>query len=235
MANLQEVRNKFLENHCTIKNVRQDFQQWHLGRLRYALWAIDVDCQAIRQQVSAAEQHLEKFLLRGYSRQPHITLGISGFLSSKPLQDKLKCDDDYVLARFEADFAALKKLAMQPFEIAIGALASFSSAPFFHVNDPTSSLHQLHACLHAVASDAAFQYVPHVTVGLYSEAWPTQTVSHHLDTFSRDSVTSLLIKKISLMSYAAAEIGGKLVTIADYDLAHAEIQWYESPPFNHGL
>jgi hypothetical protein len=42
-----------------------------------------------------------------------------------------------------------------------------------------------------------------------------------------------LIKKISLMSYMAAEIGGKLVTIADYDLASAEIHWHEPPPFNH--
>jgi 2'-5' RNA ligase len=235
MADLSEVREKFLENSHTIKNVRQDFQQWHQGRLRYALWAIDVDCQAVRQQVSAAEQRLEEFLLRGYFRQPHITLGISGFLSSKPLSDKAQLADDYVSGRFAADVAALKNLGMQPFEIEIGVLASFSSAPFFHVNDPTSSLHQLHACLHTVASDANFQYVPHVTVGLYSEAWSTEIVSNHLDTFSHDSVATLLINRISLMSYAAAEIGGALVTIADYDLARAEIRWHEPPPFNHGL
>jgi hypothetical protein len=37
------------------------------------------------------------------------------------------------------------------------------------------------------------------------------------------------------MSYAAAEIGGALVTIADYDLAREEIQLYEPLPFNHRL
>ena len=227
MANLLEARKKFLENQHTIKNVRQDFQQWRQGRSRYALWAIDVNFPEVCQQVSTAERHLEKFLLDGYCRQPHITLGISGFLSSKS-----QYVDDYVASNFEADVAALKDLLMQPFEIEIGALASFSSAPFLYVSDPTNSLHKLHTCLHSVSSDVNFQYVPHVTVGLYSETWPTKAVSSHLDAFPQDFVTSCLINRISLMSYAATEIGGKLVTIADYDLAHAQIQWHESQAFN---
>jgi 2'-5' RNA ligase len=235
MAKLLEARKKFLENHYTIKNVKQDFQQWRQGRSRYALWAIDVDFPEVRQQVSAAGQHLEKFLLEGYCRQPHITLGISGFLSSKPLSDNPQLADDYVASSFEADVAALKNLQMQPFEIEIGTLASFSSAPFFHVNDPTNSLHKLHACLHSVSSDVNFQYLPHVTVGLYAEAWPTEIVSNLLDTYLQDFVTSHSINRISLMAYAAAEIGGKLVIIADYDLAREDIQWYEPLPFNHGL
>ena len=235
MAKLLEVRKKFLENQYTIKNVRQDFQQWRQGRSRYALRAIDVDFPELRRQVSAAGQHLEKFLLEGYCRQSHITLGISGFLSSKPLSDKPQHADDYVASSFEADVAALKNLQMQPFEIEVGTLASFSSAPFFHVNDPANNLHKLHACLHSVASDANFQYVPHVTVGLYAHAWPTEMVSNHLDNFPGNSVISLLVSRISLMSYAAAEIGGALVTIADYDLARAEIKWHEPLPFNHEL
>ncbi len=234
MADLSEVREKFLENSHTIKNVRQDFQQWHQGRLRYAFWAIDVDCQAVRQQVSAAEQHLEEFLLEGYCRQPHITLGISGFLRSRLSNDKLQYADDYVCSRFETDVAALKNSGLQPFEVEIGTLASFGSAPFLYVTDPSNSLHQLHACLHSVTSDANFQYLPHVTVGLYAEAWPTDLVSNHLDAFSQGTVTNCLINRVSLMSYAAAEIGGKLVTIADYDMAHAQIKWHEPSPFNHG-
>jgi 2'-5' RNA ligase len=235
MTKLLEARQKFLENQYTIKNLRQDFQRWRQGRSRYALWAIDVDFPEVCQQVTNAGQHLEKFLLEGYCRQPHITLGISGFLSSKPLSDKPQHADDYVASSFEADVTALKNLQMQPFEIEVGTLASFSSAPFFHVNDPANNLHKLHACLHSVSSDANFQYVPHVTVGLYAEAWPTKAVSSHLDTFPQDFVTSHSISRISLMSYAAAEIGGKLVTIADYDLARAQIQWHEPLPFNHEL
>lgn len=234
MADLFEVREKFLATSHTIQNVRQDFQQWHQGRLRYAFWAIDVDCQAVRQQVLVAERYLENFLLKGYCRQPHITLGISGFLRNKLLSDKLQYADDYVSSRFETDVAALKNSGLQPFEVEIGTLASFGSAPFLYVTDPSNSLHQLHACLHSVASDANFQYVPHVTVGLYAKAWPTALVSNHLDAFSHGAVTNCLISRISLMSYAAAEIGGKLVTIADYDLEQADIKWHEPFPFNDG-
>ncbi len=220
------VRKKFLENRYTIKNLRHDFDEWHQGRSHYALWAINVDFPSVRRKVLVAKQQLEEFLLEGYCRQPHITLGISGFLS-----DRLRYADDYVASSFEADVTALQNLKMQPFEIEIGALASFSSAPFLHVNDPTSSLHKLHLCLHSVASDANFQYVPHVTVGLYAEAVATEIVSNHLDAFPEYLVSKHLINSISLMTYAAAEIGGKLVTIADYDLVRAEIQCHE-PLFN---
>ena len=211
MADLFDVRKKFLVNLHTIKNVRQDFQHWHHGRLRYAFWAIDVDFPAVRLQVRAAEQHLEKFLLQGYCRQPHITLGISGFLANKLLHA-----DDYVASNFAAQLVTLKHLQMHPFEIEIGALASFSSAPFLHVSDPSNNLQKLHMCLHLLASDAHSQYVPHVTVGLYSESWSTKIVGNHLDNFPPDFVTSYLIKKISLMSYMAAEICGKLSHLCNF-------------------
>lgn len=231
MASLLALRNKFLENPYTIKNITQDFQAWRKGRSRYAFWAVDVDFTAVQQQLSFAQQYLEKFLIADYCRQPHITLGISGFLSDQSQGHQASHADDYVASSFEADIAALKRLQIEPFKIEIGALASFSSAPFLHVNDPTNSLHQLHGCLHAVSSDVHFHYVPHVTIGLYSEAWSTCMVSNYLDAFSNNTTISLLVNKISLMSYAAAEIGGKLLKIADYDLAHAGIQWHEQQLF----
>ena len=88
--------------------------------------------------------------------------------------------------------------------------------------------------MHSVTGDANFQYVPHVTVGLYSDAWPVQTVSNYLDNYQQKCAISCLVDKISLMSYAASEIGGKLTTIADYDLARAEIKWHDAPLFDSG-
>lgn len=227
MVNQFELRQKFLANQYTIKNVKQDFHDWHQGRSRYVLWAINVDFPGVRQQVAIASQHLGKFLLEGYCRQPHITLGISGFLNNKS-----QFADDYTASSFETDLAALSHAHLQSFELEIGSLASFSSAPFLYVSDPTNSMHKLHACLHSLTSDANFQYVPHVTVGLYADAWPAQIVSNHLDNFQKNCVISYLVNKISLMSYAASEVGGKLITIADYDLERAEIKWYEAPLFD---
>lgn len=229
MVNQFELRQKFLANQCTIKNEKQDFHDWHQGRLRYVLWAVDVDFPAVRQQVAIASGFLGKFLLEGYCRQPHITLGISGFLNHKS-----QYADDYTASSFEANLTALKNAHLQSFELEISSLASFSSAPFLYVIDPTNSLHKLHACLHTLTLDASFQYVPHVTVGLYSEAWPAQAVSSHLDDFQQASVTRCLVEKISLMSYVASEIGGKLITIADYHLERAEIKWHEAPLFDSG-
>ncbi len=63
----------------TLPNVRRDFPEWHRGRPRYALWALDVDIPAVRHAVAAAETHLAGRLLAGYRRQPHVTLGLCGF------------------------------------------------------------------------------------------------------------------------------------------------------------
>lgn len=227
MVNQFELRQTFLANQYTIKNLPQDFYDWHQGRSRYVLWAVDVDFPAVQQQVAIAGQHLGKFLLKGYCRQPHVTLGISGFLNNKSPQV-----DDYTASRFEADLYALKNAHLQPFELEISALASFSSAPFLYVKQAANILHQLHTCLHSVTCDAGFQYVPHVTVGLYADAWPTQAVSNHLDNFKKNTVINCLVNKINLMSYAASEIGGKLTTIAHYDLEHAQIKWHEAPLFD---
>ena len=114
----------------------------------------------------------------------------------------------------------------------IGSLASFCSAPFLYVKQPANILHKLHICLHSLTFDVGFEYVPHVTVGLYSDAWPTQIVSNHLDNFQKNCVINRLVNKISLMSYASSEIGGKLTEIAYYDLKHAEIKWHAVPLFD---
>lgn len=227
MDNQFELRQKFLANQYTIKNVQQDFYDWRQGRSRYVLWAVDVDFPAVQQQVAMAGQHLAKFLLEGYCRQPHITLGICGFLNNQS-----PFVDDYTASRFEADLKALEKAHLQPFGVEISSLASFRSAPFLYVKQAANILHNLHTCLHSVTGDAGFQYVPHVTVGLYADAWPTQAVSNHLDSFQKNGVIRCQVNKISLMSYAASEIGGRLTTIAHYDLEHAEIKWHEAPLFD---
>ncbi len=225
MADQLQVREKFLANRYTVKNIRRDFPEWRKGRLHYAFWAIDVDVPAVRAQVLAAERHLEPFLLAGYCRQPHITLGICGFLS-----DKTQHADDYAASSFQAHVAALQSLQLQPFNIEVGTLASFGSAPFLYVKEQSNQLCQLHQCLHSLEVDPDFHYVPHVTVGLYAEAWPTASVSKVLDAFSLHHVTNHLVSQVSLMCYSADEIGGKLMKIADYDLMRREMQWVAHAP-----
>ena len=228
MADHTDVRRDFLECRHTIQNVRRDFPEWHLGRARYAMWAIDLDCPAVRQQVATAGQHLADLLLDGYRRQPHLTLTLCGFPSHTR-----EHADDFGVENLEAQIEALRRARLKPFDIEIGALASFSSAPFFHISDASDGISALCTCLTSVKlDDRSADYTAHVTVGLYSGTWPSEAVSIRLDTFPRGDTSCCLIHRISLMSYAAAEIGGPLTTIADYHFDQAEIEWHETPFLN---
>ncbi|MEY3288872.1 MAG: hypothetical protein RLZZ419_1114 [Pseudomonadota bacterium] len=227
MSDRTDTHIHFLESDHTLKNLRRDFREWHLGRSRYAFWAIDLDCPAVCLQVEAARQHLTDLLLDGYYRKPHITLSICGFLSDQP-----KYVDDFGIIHFQEHLAALRKLELQSFEIEIDLLASFASVPFFHVNDPGNSLSTLHNCFTPTGHHQAVnRYIPHVTVGLYGGIWPTKAVSDRLDIFPQGEVLCCLIKRISLMSYSAFDIGGALTTIADYHFDEAKIHWHETPYF----
>lgn len=223
----KEVNQHIFEGLYTIPNVRRDFSEWHLGRPRFAIWAIDVDFPVVSQKVNAAQQHLDDFLLCGYRRQPHITLSICGFPSHKP-----KHSDDFGLKQLEAQVLALGQVRLQPFEINIGRLASFSSAPFFHVSDTSNSIAALRACLTlSTQGGLSGVYTPHVTVGLYEGAWPREEVLMRLDSFPQGDLLPCLIQRISLMSYTASNIGGPLITLADYHFQSAKIQWHQAPLF----
>ncbi len=213
-------------NH-TIQSVRRDFSEWHLGRRRFAVWAIDVDQPAVRQKVCAAQQHLADFLHADYQRQAHVTLGICGFPSHNPSRP-----DEFGIKNLQAQLRALNRAKLKPFQIKMCALASFSSAAFFHVSDSSNSISALRRCLHV--SNPGYSnksYTPHVTIGLYAAAWPKQNVLAQLTRFPNCELTVGPIQRISLMSYDTSQIDGPLSTIADYHLDQAEFEWHETAAF----
>ena len=221
------ARSHFIKHAKTTKNSDRDFHEWHQGRPRYAIWAIDVDTPEVCQQVLAAEQQLTGLLLENYARKPHITLSVCGFLS-----DKAEQADDFGVNHFEAQIANLIQLNIMPFEVEIGALASFSSAPFFHIKESGNNIVNLNKCLNlGTPLNQHDKYIPHITVGLYADAWSSNTVSIKLDSYTAPNAVRFKVNRISLMCYNSAEIGGALHTIADYDFALAEIQWHEALPF----
>jgi 2'-5' RNA ligase len=206
----------------TLRNVRRDFPEWHLGRPRYALWALDVDVAPVRQRVQAAQNHLADFLLGGYQRQPHITLSLCGFPSDTP-----RHADDFGPETLRAQIDALRQARLEPFEIEIGALDSFTSAPYLTVGDAGSHIAALRRCLSAGdRNEPDGAYTPHVTVGLYADAWPTAAVQARLDSFACAALR-LRVAGVSLMAYAAGEIGGPLARVADYALDGGALRWNE--------
>ncbi|ENO80655.1 2'-5' RNA ligase family protein [Thauera mechernichensis] len=215
------LRQRFLAEPLTLRNERRDFGDWHRGRPHYLLWAIDVDLPAVRSRITAAQRALDGLLLDGYRRQPHITLALCGFpaRTARPAVDEF--DRHWLQARIDALAAA----RITPFTVAIGALESFSSAPFLHVDGADGPLGALRACLHADTPHPQGEYVPHVTVGLYADAYPTHSVAQRFDVCAPVVPLRCTIERISLMGYVAAEIGGALFTLAEWDLAAHRLQW----------
>lgn len=216
-----QLRERFLADPLTLRNERRDFVEWHRGRPIYVLWALDVDTPAIRARVAAAQQALEGLLLPDYRRQAHATLALCGF----PVEGGGPADDAFDERRIAAQVSALQAQAPKAFDIGIGGLESFSSAPFLTVHAADDAFAVLRRCLHADASHPHGPYVPHITVGLYADAWPSAAVAER---FARVPGTPRLrhrVTTLSLVGYASAEIGGALFTLAEYDLETGRLRW----------
>lgn len=217
-----EVSAILIEGSQTLPNVRRDFPEWHRGRAPYVFWALDVDLPAVRAQVALAGAHLDGFLLDGYGRQPHVTLDLCGFPSVIPGRS-----DEFSPFLLERQCSALCAARIPVFEIEVGRLSSFSSAPFLTVVDRAGHIAAVRACLAVDGQPRLFgDYVPHVTVGLYADAWPVAEVGAKLASFAAGHGTFCRIERISLMAYQPSEVGGPLSCLADYELASGEMRWH---------
>ena len=196
----------------TVRNVRRDFVEWHLGRPAYVLWALDFDTTVVLPRVQAAQAQLADLLLDGYCRQPHITLSLCGFPSDSPVHA-----DDFGPELIPAQAQAMRQLGLAPFEIEIGGLDTFTSVPYFTVHDASGQLAALRACLTTRGAQAVSgDYVPHVTVGLYANAWSLAAVQTRLKRCVLPKPVRVPVRGISLLSYQAADIGGALSCLARY-------------------
>ena len=202
----------------TIRNIQRDFPEWHLGRPHYLLWALDVDLEPVRERVAAAQNHLSTRLLAGYVRQPHITLSLCGFPSAAPRRL-----DDFGADILHQQIDALHRLRPQAFTIAIGALDGFSSAPYLSVADSGGHIERLRTtldlCPHPLART---DYRPHVTIGLYADAWPLAQIEAELAGFAPGAPLRVEVSRLSLLAYASAEIGGSLTRVADYEFGQGQ-------------
>lgn len=222
MTDSATLRQRFLAERLTLRNECRDFPEWHRGRPHYVLWALDVDTPAVRARVATAQRVLDGLLLDGYRRQPHVTLALCGF----PAQGPLPADDEFDAQRIAAQVAALQADGPGAFDIAIGGLESFSSAPFLTVHDARGALATLRRCLHAEGAHPHGPYVPHVTVGLYAGAWPSVEVADRFGQLPAAAPLHHRVTRMSLLGYVAAHIGGALFTLAEYELESGRMQWH---------
>lgn len=193
------------QTHETISSGTCDIPEWHRGRGDYSVWIIELGFEEILKKVHAARSHLSEFLIHPYLRQPHITLFVCGFLS-----DAVRYDDDYSIEQFGRHVHLLRAAAMEPFAVEIGGLNSFASAPFLEVTDREACLERMRALFLSSGMEIAKgAYIPHVTVGLYSGAFPSGIVSERIAAFPKNPCT-ITVDRITFASYRAREMAGIL-------------------------
>lgn len=215
----------FLAAGRTLANERRDFSDWHRGRPRYCFWALELAGQDVERAMAAAQGHLGAWLLTDYWRQPHVTLALCGFPTAEPW-----AEGAFGPAAWARWGEALAEDAPEPFAIQVGRLRSFASAPFLAVDDPQGGVGRLRQILAAErAGHPHGCYVPHVTVGLYAEAWPVREVSARIAAFDHGVALSCRVGAVSLLSYEAAVIGGPLRREASFDLATRRLEG--APPW----
>lgn len=186
----------------------RDYPEWRRGRTRYAVWMLSVECPQILARLQRAQQHLGDWLHQGYRRQAHITLFVCGFPAEQAL-----LDDDFPLERLAAQQQAVRELGIAPFELHVGGLDSFASAPFLTVSDPAGYLDALRTALAAHSPEIRqSDYRAHLTVGLYARSVPRECVQRQLAAFAEGDPLPLTVRELHYSSYAAAELFGPLCT-----------------------
>lgn len=189
----------------TIPAEIRDFPEWHRGRKTYAVWVLRVEGRAIQAKFRAAREYLNGYLLEPYRRQPHITLFVCGFLVDAP-----QYNDDFTSAQLEAQLKVVEQAHIQPFEIEIGSLSSFASAPFLEVRDPDNGISRLRELLARGGREfRTAPFTPHLTVGLYRGAFDSQEVMERFAKFPVEPVR-WTVKYITLATYRAQEVAGPL-------------------------
>lgn len=207
----------------TLPSECRDFVEWHLGRSPYLFWAVDLDTPVVRQRIDRAAMQLDGLLLDTYCRQPHVTLDVCGFPSGEP-----RYPDDFGPELVHAQCLALRAARLACFEIEIGGLASFSSAPYLGVADHGGGLAAVRKCLAVDGTNRLTgAFTPHLTVGLYAHAWPAAMVHSRLAGFAAGEPLRCRVERISLMSYAPAEIGGPLSRVGSFHLESGRMRWHD--------
>ncbi len=135
------------------------------------------------------------------------------------LAEETRYNDDCLQTQLNTQAQVLEKSNLESFKIEIGGLNSFASAPFLEVHDRDNGITRLRELL--VQGGRKFRtapYRPHLTIGLYAKAFPSADVLAQMAIFPNDPVR-WRVDKITLATYQAKEIVGKLDYIYDLSLA----------------
>lgn len=187
----------FLNHKTTIRNYDRDFVEWHKGRRYYSLWAVEVDEPSWLENVERARKYLGPYLLPACYRRPHITTYTCGFVEeSNAYREMLK-----------EQIRLIKASGLLKFPIDLVGLNSFASSPYFKIEDPTHVFSMIRGILSdTVLEDRVSEYVPHITVGLYDDYYPTVELAERIDSFEMTHTSSVEVTRLTYFFYRTNSI-----------------------------
>ncbi|MEN5171275.1 2'-5' RNA ligase family protein [Acinetobacter higginsii] len=191
-----------------------DYPEWHKGRSDYGLWYIEIDQPELIQYLDEIQAQFSNLLLPAQQRQYHITLFVCGFLQPAVKQ----YDDDFQIQQLQQQIKLVEALQLKPFELEITQIDSFSSALFLHIKDQQGVLTQIRQQFAHVSEEiAALEYCPHITLGLYGEAWSSDRVLQRIQQQSLKTM-KIQVKKLTFGYYKAQILQGLLYPYQQIEL-----------------
>jgi 2'-5' RNA ligase len=193
----------FLSTPQTVPCRDHDFLEWHNGISHYGFWAVVINDLNWIAAWNAAHAHIKEFIHAGYQRTPHVTIMACGLF-----------DQNHFSAEcLEEQFRVLGEMAIPPFYLRITSLNSFTTVPCLMVEDSTGSLKQIRERLTTVCEeDVPVQFQPHITLGLYRDAFNTVEVAKCLANFRCPPTRPVLVTELSFCVYETKEIQSQFKT-----------------------
>lgn len=196
----------FLQAKTTFACESYIWPEWHhQGREQFYFWALLPESETLESQTEQVKQQLTVYLLPDYHKKTHITLYAAGFLN-----DKKSLPDDVSEQDLQEQIDLIQSLNLKPVEMQVGPLNSFLGAPFIEVHDSSQQLGFLHKQLcQCFGSDRDGQLIPHITLGLYQQAYSCEKIIAALQTSQQQSYI-LICDQIHLLRYSSADIRSAL-------------------------
>ncbi|ENX56934.1 MULTISPECIES: 2'-5' RNA ligase family protein [Acinetobacter] len=192
----------------------RDYPEWHKGRSDYGLWYIEIDQPELIQYLDEIQAQFSNLLLPEQQRQYHITLFVCGFLQSAVKQ----YDDDFQIQQLQQQIKLIEVLQLKTFELEITQIDSFSSALFLHIKDQQGVLAEIRQQFSHVSEEiAALEYCPHITLGLYGEAWSSAMVLQRIQQLPPKTI-KIQVKKLTFGYYKAQILQGLLYPYQQIEL-----------------
>lgn len=188
--------------------------EWHhQGRQQFCFWGLLPNSFELERSIQQAQQQLAAYLLADYQKQTHITLYAAGFLVPEK-----RLADDVTWRELQQQADLIQQLQLPKLKLQIGASNSFLGAPFLEVVETAGQLQRLHQALSvAFGQDRDGALIPHVTLGLYRQAWATSDLTASLTNAQQQGI-AVNEQQLHLLSYSSDDIRSPLSIVKTIQL-----------------